>query len=159
MNFPTGAGNNNVLDVRISQNTVRSQTGGTVVAGGVGSTDGRAGAVADNNQTHALVMHNVVEGGTEPIVELDGGGPGRANANILEAWVAHNTVCNNTGTNIIAAGGFTGSLGFSPNLGTGNVVTGEIFQNTATVVVQDGVQNGTPENTADVRQFKNDPCP
>jgi hypothetical protein len=76
--FPTGISNNNVLNVRIVQNSVKSQTGGGIlVAGGVGSPDGRAGAVADNNQTHALVMHNVVEGNTGEGIQLDGGGPGQ----------------------------------------------------------------------------------
>jgi hypothetical protein len=41
VNFPTGVSNQNVLDVRIEQNTVRSQTGaGMLVAGGVGSPNG-----------------------------------------------------------------------------------------------------------------------
>jgi hypothetical protein len=39
--FPTGTSVNNVLDVRIERNTVKSQTGvGIFVAGGVGSPDG-----------------------------------------------------------------------------------------------------------------------
>jgi hypothetical protein len=43
--FSTGTSVNDVLDVRIERNTVKSQTGGGVlVAGGVGSADGRAGA-------------------------------------------------------------------------------------------------------------------
>ena len=41
-----------------------------------------------------------------------------------------------------------------PNTGTENVLTGRIFQNTATTVT---VQDGVPENTATVRQFNNDP--
>ena len=36
------------------------------------------------------------------------------------------------------------------------MLTGEIFQNTATTVT---VANGTPGNTADVMQFHNEPCP
>jgi hypothetical protein len=156
-NFPTGISNENVLEVRIAQNTVQSQTGpGILVAGGVGSPDGRAGAVADNNQTQALVVHNVVEGSTNRGIGLDGGGPGLANANTLEVRVAHNVVCNNVPTDIGGEGGFTGSPGFSPNLGTGNVLTGKIFQNTANMVT---VADGTPGNTADVTQFNNDPCP
>jgi hypothetical protein len=127
-----------------------------LVAGGVGSMNGRDGAVGNNNQTHALVMHNVVEGSTERGIGLDGGGPGLANANTLEVQVAHNTVCHNTPADIGGQGGFTGSLGFSSNLGTGNVLEGEIFQNTATTVT---VQPGTSGNTADVRQFQNEPCP
>jgi hypothetical protein len=157
VNFLTGASNNNVLDVRISQNTVRSQTGGgMIVAGGVGSPDGRAGAVADNNQTQALVRHNVVEGTTGRGIGLDGGGPGLANANTLEVWVAHNTVCNNAPTDIGGVRGFTGAPGFSPNLGTGNVLSGQIFKNTATTVT---VTDGVPGNTADMIQFRNVPCP
>jgi hypothetical protein len=42
-----------------------------------------------------------------------------------------------------------------PNQGSGNVLTGEISKNTATVIVA----NGTAGNTATVMQFKNDPCP
>src|SRR5262249_25373622 len=45
-----------------------------------------------------------------------------------------------------------------PNMGTGNLLEGRIFENTATtVVVQDGV--GAPGNQAHVTQFNNDPCP
>lgn len=70
--------------------------------------------------------------------------------------MAHNTVCNNTPTDIRGEGGLTGSPGFSPNLGAGNVLTGEIVKNTATTVT---VADGAPGNTATVTQFKKDPCP
>jgi hypothetical protein len=40
-------------------------------------------------------------------------------------------------------------------MGSGNVLTGEIFQNTATTVV---VQDGTPGNTATVTQSNNTLC-
>ena len=154
--FPTGTSNNNVLDLRIVQNTVKSQAGvGIGVSAGVGSGDGRAGAVADNNHTTAIVMRNTVEGSPRGI-ELAAGGPGLASSNTTEVWVAHNTVCNNAGTDIVGEGGFSGNILFpEPNLGIGNVLTGQIFQNTATTVV---VADGTPGNTANVTQFKNDLC-
>jgi hypothetical protein len=155
--FPSGISNHNVLDVRIEQNTVKEQAGGGItVCGGLGSPDGRAGAVADNNQVSAIVKHNTVEGNANRGIELYAGGPGTTNANSVEAWVAHNTVCNNAGTDIIGEGGSTGSPGLSPNLGTGNVLTGAIFQNTATTVT---VADGVPGNTATVTEFKNDSCP
>lgn len=157
-NFPTGISNNNVLDVRIKRNTVKDQVGvGIGVAAGVGSPDGRAGAIADHNQTTAIVRHNTVEGSTVGGMELNAGAFGLASTNTAEVWVAHNTICNNTGTDIRAEGGFTGNVIFPvPNAGTGNVLTGQLFQNTATTVT---VDNGTPGNTATVTQFHNDPCP
>ena len=55
-----------------------------------------------------------------------------------------------------AAPRFSGDILFpAPNTGTGNVLTGESFQNTATTVT---VADGTLGNTADVRQFNNYPC-
>ncbi len=42
------------------------------------------------------------------------------------------------------------------NLGTRNVLEGQIFENTATTVT---VADGTPGNTADVTQVNNVPCP
>jgi hypothetical protein len=90
-------------------------------------------------------------------MELNAGAFGLASANTAEVWVAHNTVCHNTGTDIRVEGGFTGNVIFPvPNAGTGNVLTGQIFQNTATTVT---VDNGTPGNTATVTQFHNDSCP
>jgi hypothetical protein len=71
---------------------------------------------------------------------------------LREAIIAAN---NTPGADIVGEGGFSGFPGFAPNLGTGNLLTGEIFQNTATTVT---VQDGTPGNTADVTQFKNVPC-
>jgi hypothetical protein len=158
VNFPTGTSNNNVLDVRIEQNTVESQTGVSIgVTVGVGSPDGRAGAVADNNQTSAVVMQNRVEGSTVGGMELDAGAFGLASANRVEVRVASNTVCNNTGTDIRTEGGFFGNVLFPvPNQGTGNVLAGRIFENAATTVT---VADGTPGNTATVTQFNNDPCP
>jgi hypothetical protein len=146
-----------VLDVRIEQNAVKEQAGGGItVYGGLGSPDGRAGAVADNNQVSAIVKHNTVEGNATRGIEFYAGGPGTANSNPVEVGVAHNTVCNN-GTDITGEGGFTGNILLpTPNMGTGNVLTGAIFQNTATAVV---IQDGVPGNTADVTQFKNEPCP
>ena len=159
VNFPIGASNNNVLDVTIDQNTVRNQTGeGMYIAAGEGSPDGRPGGIADSNQMRVIVEHNTVENNPAKGIEVDAGSTGEASGNTLEVRVAHNTVCHNTDIAIRGEGGFSGDALFPPNLGTGNVLTGKIFQNTGTVVVQDGAQNGTPENTADVRQFKNDPC-
>jgi len=85
------------------------------------------------------------------------GGFGLASANTVEVRVAHNTVCNNAGTDIIGEGGFTGNVLFPvPNAGTGNVLTGQLFQNTATTVT---VADGTPGSMATVTQFNNNPCP
>ena len=152
----TGTSNNNVLDVRIEQNTVQNQTGeGMYIAAGEGSPDGRPGAFANGNQARVLVEHNTVENNPAKGIEVDAGSTGLASANVLEVRVAHNTVCNNTDTAILGEGGFSGDALFPANTGTGNVLAGEISKNTATVVVQDG----TPGNTADVTQFNNDPCP
>jgi hypothetical protein len=156
--FPTGICNNNVLDVRIERNTVRSLIGnGIAVVAGAGSPDGRAGAIANNNEATAIVAHNTVEGNTASGIGLPAGGFGLASGNTLDVRVAHNTVCHNTGTDISGEGGVTGNVIFPvPNMGTGNILTGEIFQNTATTVT---VANGTPGNTATVTQFQNDLCP
>jgi len=138
---------------------VRSRTGrGIGIAAGVGSLDGRPG-VADHNQATAIVAHNTVEDNTDRGLELPAGGAGLANANTLTVWVAHDTVCHTAGADIVAEGGFSSNLLYPlPNQGTGNVLTGRLFENTATVVVQPGAQNRTPENTATVTQFHNDPC-
>jgi hypothetical protein len=62
-----------------------------------------------------------------------------------------------TTVDIHALGGLLGNPFFPDNTGTGNVLTGEIFQNTATTVtVQDGA--GVPGNQATVTQFNNNPC-
>jgi hypothetical protein len=158
VNFPTGTSNQNVLDVRIERNTVKDHLGGGIaVCGGVGSPNGRAGAVANNNQINAIVVQNTVADNTDRGIELCAGGFGLANANTVEVWVAHNRVCDNPGTDILSEGGFTGNVIFPvPNAGTGNMLEGEIFKNTATTVT---VQNGTLGNTATVTQFHNDPCP
>jgi len=152
---PTGTSNNNVLNVRIEQNTVRNQTGeGMYIAAGEGSPDGRPGRVADNNQMRAIVVHNTVENNPAKGIEVDAGSTGEASANTLEVRVVHNTVCHNTDSAILGEGGAGDAL-FPANTGTGNVLTGEIFQNTATTVT---IANGTPGNTATVTQFKNDSC-
>ncbi len=158
VNFPTGVSNNNVLELRIERNIVRSQTGsGIGFASGVGSPDGRAGALANNNQTHVIVRHNTVEGSTDRGIELVAGGFGLASMNTTEVWVAHNTICHNASTDIVGEGSTFGDVLFPvPNTGTGNVLTGQIFQNTATTVT---VADGTPGNTATVTQLQNDPCP
>jgi hypothetical protein len=105
------------------------------------------------------VAHNTVEESTDRGIELCAGGVGLANSNTVDVWVAHNTVCNNAGTDIVGEGGFSGNVLFPvPNMGTGNVLAGQTFQNTATTVtVQDGA--GAPGNQADVTQFNNNPCP
>jgi hypothetical protein len=158
VSVPTGTSNQNELDVRIERNTVRNQTGGGIFVGaGEGSPDGRADAIANGNHTRAVVKHNTVENNVTKGIEVDAGVQGLASANTLEVRVSHNTVCHNTIADIFGEGGFSGDILFpAPNTGTGNVLTGEIVHNTATTVT---VQNGTPANTADVRQFKNDPCP
>jgi hypothetical protein len=159
LNSP-GTSNHNVLDVRIARNTVAQADVGILVSGGEGSPDGRTDAFADDNQTTAVVAHNTVEGSTFASIGLVAGDIGLASANTTEVRVAHNTVCNNAGTDIIGEGGYSGGdiLFPVPNQGTGNVLEGRIFQNTATTVtVQDGA--GAPGNRADVTQFHNDPCP
>jgi len=152
---PTGTSNDNVLEVRIERNTVEQTGTGMYISGGEGSPDGRDNAVADHNQTMAVVKDNMV-GSTFRGLELYAGDAGLASANTTEVRVVHNTVCNNTDADIIGEGGYPGAPGFSPNLGTGNVLAGEIFQNTATTVT---VADGTPGNTATVTQFNNILCP
>jgi hypothetical protein len=154
----TGTSNNNVLDLRIERNTVRNLTGeGMHIGAGAGSPDGRPNAEANGNQLRVSVVHNTVENNGAPGLELMAGDSGVANANTLEIHVAHNTVCHNAipEVDILGEGSFSGDARFAPNVGTGNVLEGEIFQNTATTVT---VQPGTSGNTADVKQFNNGPC-
>ncbi|HXG18128.1 MAG TPA: hypothetical protein VNN62_03520 [Methylomirabilota bacterium] len=100
----------------------------------------------------------MVEDSTGEGISLAAGADGRASANILDIWVAHNTVCHNAGTDISGEGGTSAHPPLPPNLGTGNLLEGRIFENTATTVgVQDGA--GTPGNQANVTQFNNVPCP
>ena len=58
---------------------------------------------------------------------------------------ARRALCDN-GTDLIGEGGYSGGniLFPMPNTGTGNVLEGELFQNTATTVV---VTNGTPSTS------------
>lgn len=155
--FPTGTSNHNVVDVRIKRNTLKSQMVGMYISAGDGSQDGRAEAVADNNQVSAIVRHNVIEGSTLRGVRLAAGGSGLASANTLDVQVEQNTICNN-GTDILGEGGSSEDDVFAhvPNMGTGNLLQGRIFKNTATTV---SVEDGILGNTADVTQFKNEPCP
>lgn len=98
-----------------------------------------------------------MEGSTVGRMELIAGGFGLASVNTTEVWIAHNTVCNNAGTDIIGEGGSTGNVFLPvPNLGTENVLIGDLSKNTATTVT---VAARTPGNTATVAQFNNDPCP
>ena len=125
------------------------------IAAGEGSPDGRPNAVANGNRTRAVVTDNTVEDMTAKGIEADAGSTGLANANTLSVRVAHNTVCNNTDTAIFGEAGFSAQPGYAANMGSGNVLTGEISHNTATTVV---VQDGTPGNTATVTQSHNTLC-
>jgi hypothetical protein len=97
----------------------------------------------------------VVEDSTAEGIHLAAGLEGLASANTLDIWVAHNAVCHNAGPDISGEGGASAHPPLPPNMGTGNLLHGWIFKNTATTVV---VQNGTAGNTATVTQFNNDPC-
>ena len=55
----------------------------------------------------------------------------------------------------LAEGGSSGSFFLVPNQGTGNVLEGRLFLNTATAVT---VADGTSGNMATVTQFNNVPC-
>ena len=113
-------------------------------------------AVADNNQTSATVMHNTVEGNTFRGIELYAGDLGLASANTTEVRVAHNTVCHH-GADIVGEGGFSGNVLFPvPNMGTGNVLEGESLRIRPRRWWWRMARQGT---TANVTQFKNDPCP
>jgi hypothetical protein len=156
--FPTGTSNNNEVDVRIERNMVREQQGvGILIGAGFGGFEGQADQIADHNHISALIRQNVVEHNTLEGILLHAGGSGLASANTLEVRVEHNTVCHNTGADILGEGGFTGNVQLPvPNMGAENELTGLIAKNTATTIV---VVDGTPGNTADVTQFKNVPCP
>src|SRR5262249_50657888 len=65
VNFSTGVSNNNVLELRIERNTVRNSGEGMFIASGGG------GAVANGNQTRALVMDNTVEDNPSKGIEMD----------------------------------------------------------------------------------------
>jgi hypothetical protein len=153
----TGTSVNNVLDVRIEQNIVKSQTGtGICVLGGGGGPGGQVGAMGDNNQVTATVRQNVVEDSTGEGIYLAAGADGLASANTVAVRVAHNTVCHNAGIDIFGEGGASAHPPLPPNMGTGNLLEGRIFENTATTVT---VVDGTPGNTATVTQVNNGPCP
>src|SRR5262245_19144702 len=143
-----GVSANNEVDVRLEQNTVRSLEGtGINLFGAVGSFDELSNAVANHNYVRALIRQNVVEDNADG-VQMFAGGPGLASDNTLEVRVENNTVCNN-GTDILGEGGA------DDNTGSGNLLTGTISKNTATVTVTDG----TLGNMATVTQSNNVPCP
>jgi hypothetical protein len=146
----------NSLDAWIEKNTVQNAfLFGIGVTGGIGSFDGLAGKVADNNEVGAVVKDNVVIGTIGEGIHLDAGGSGVANANKVEVRAQKNTVCGSADADIRALGGLLGNPFLPDNSGTKNMLEGKIFQNTATTVT---VANGTLRNTADVTQFKNNPC-
>ncbi|MGE0827129.1 MAG: hypothetical protein AB7G75_34165 [Candidatus Binatia bacterium] len=159
-----GTSTHNVVDVSIERNTLKENELGSIsIFGGSADLDENNNAIgiANNNEVTASVTHNVVKGDLDTGIGLAAGGFGLASANTLDVWVAQNTVCGD-GRDIIAEGGFsdTNVIFSVPNQGNGNVLVGEIFQNTATeVIVTDGTQNGVPANTATVKQFQNNPCP
>ncbi len=157
-NFPAGTSSNSEMEARIERNTIKNQNGvGIQIFAGIGNLFGSPGGVADHNHVSALIRQNVVEDSAVRGIELVAGGPGVANANTLEVQVKHNTVCDNTGTDILGEGGFTGNVLLpAPNQGGGNELEGAISKNTATTVT---VADGTPGNTTSVTQFNNDPCP
>jgi hypothetical protein len=156
--FPAGTSNNNEVDIRLERNVVREQQGvGILIDASFGGFEGQDGAIADHNHIGALVRQNVVEHNTLGGIRLAAGGPGLASANTLDVRVEHNTVCQNTGSDILGEGGFTGNVQLPvPNMGAENELTGLIAKNTATTIV---VVDGTPGNTATMTQFKNVPCP
>jgi hypothetical protein len=89
-------------------------------------------------------------------IHLEAGGSGEANANAVDVRVSKNTVCGSTDADIRALGGLLDNPFLPDNTGTGNELTGKLFHNTAKTVT---VADGTPENTANVTQFQNVPCP
>jgi hypothetical protein len=52
-------------------------------------------------------------------MELYAGDSGLASANSTEVWVAHNTICHNTGADIVGEGGFSGFRAFHRTWGAG----------------------------------------
>jgi hypothetical protein len=156
---PSGESAGNTLDARIEHNTVQNAfLFGIGVTGGIGGFDSAPDKVAENNAVNAIVRDNTVNGTNGEGIHVDAGGSGAANANTVDVRVEKNTVCSSTPPNadIHAIGGLQGNAFLPDNTGTGNVLTGEIVKNTATTVT---VQDGVSGNTADVTQFKNEPCP
>jgi hypothetical protein len=156
---PSGESSGNILDARIERNTVQNAfLFGLWVTGGIGSFDGGLAGVADDNAVSAVVKDNTVTGTTGEGIHLEAGGSGEANDNDVDVTVRKNTVCGSTPPNadIHAIGGLLGNPVLIDNTGTGNVLEGQIFENTATTVT---VAEGTLGNTAIVTEFNNDPCP
>ena len=149
-------GSGNSLDAWIEKNTVQNAfLFGIGVTGGIGSFDGLAGKVAENNEVNAVVLDNTVTGTTGEGIHVDAGGSGAANDNEVEVRAQKNTVCGSTDADIRALGGLLGNPFLPDNMGTGNELTGNIFHNTATTVA---VEDGVAGNVADVTQIKNNPC-
>ncbi len=154
---PSGDSSGNTLDARIERNTVQNAFPfGLWVYGGLGGVDGALDKVANDNKVTALVTDNTVTGTSSEGMQLTAGSFGEANDNDVDVTVRKNTVCGSTAADIHAIGGLLGNPFLPDNTGTGNVLEGKIFQNTATTVT---LQDGVPGNLADVTQLQNDPCP
>jgi selenophosphate synthase len=126
------------------------------VTGGLGSFDGRAGALADNNQVTAKVNNNIVDASDASGLGIFGATFGLANTNQVSAEVGKNQVCNSGTTDIQVYGGFPGNAFFPPTSGVNNVAQVQTTKNTATTIA---ASNGVAGNFAVLTQSKNVPCP
>jgi len=156
-NSLTGTSNNNTLDLEVTGNTVQDHAlQGILVEGGVGSFDGRAGAIANDNYITATVNNNIVEDADLFGIGVFGAGPGLANSNLVHAELVNNQACTSGETDIQVFGGFPGDATSPPNAGSNNVADVQATKNTATTVAAD---NGVAGNFAVFTQSRNVPCP
>jgi hypothetical protein len=134
--------NNNSVAATLNANTGTGGLVGIVVTGGMGTIGGET-ALADDNSVRAALSDNSMLGTFGGIL-LNGGNAGPASNNHVELLVERNTSCGSATSDLSCLGAFPGVAGFPANTGTGNVVSGIVSDNEATVVVADpGVQGNS----------------
>lgn len=126
---------------------------GIAVVGGQGTYDGQTDEAIENSVRAALSMNDVrgAQGGI--LIVAGGGGP--SDSNRIELIAETNRACMSSISDISCLGAFPGLLNFPANEGSGNVVSGVIRDNEASVVVADP---GVPGNSCNAVLESNRIC-
>lgn len=143
--------------MEITGNTVKDHPHqGISIAGGIGSFDGWAGAIANNNHVTAKVSNNIVEDSDTVGIGVAGAGSGLADSNQVNAKVVKNQSCDSGMLDLGVVGGFLGDAFFPPTSGVNNVAHVQATKNIMTTVA---AADRVAGNFAVLTQSKNVPCP
>lgn len=128
-------GNDNMVAVTLTDNVAADGLVGIAIVGGQGTYEGRTMA-SNGNSVRAALSNNDVEMTLGGIL-VAGGNGGPSSDNRIELIMETNRSCMNTVSDISCVGAFPGAVGFPPNIGSGNVVSGVIRASEATVLIAD----------------------